>query len=83
MTTEYKEKYKVSIGNEESSVLANVVSITGQVNQIQVAAKVQLSALSGLNPQEQKKLKQRALVEAYLNKSQDVLENDTSDEVTL
>lgn len=66
-------EYIVAIDNEEVNKVADVVSITGRVNGAQCAAKVRLSKLSGLPSLEQKKVKQKALVDAYENKAQETM----------
>lgn len=67
-------QYVVDNKHEESNSVADVISMTATVNGTQVAAKVRISALKGKTEQEQKKIKNLALVEAYENRAQDVPE---------
>lgn len=56
--------YFVTVDNEETSALADRLSLTGTVNGVQCAAVARLSQIKG------KADKQRALIQAYLAKSE-------------
>lgn len=62
----------VNLDNEESNELADTLSITGTVNAAQCAARLRLSALEGLSPSQGKREKQKALIQAYLQRSERV-----------
>ena len=58
--------YYVSVDNEESNEQGNTLSMTGRVNSIQCAASIRLTSLADKSAKEQKKVKQSALIEAFL-----------------
>ncbi len=60
--------YFVSVDNEESNANANALSITGRVNGVDVAVVIKLSDVKG-TVAEQKKIKQRALITAFINRT--------------
>ena len=62
--------YFVQIDNEESNELADVISMTGRVDGVQVAAKVRISLMQKLSEKEQKKFKLAALARAYLERKE-------------
>jgi len=59
-------EYVVSIDNEESNEVADVISMTGRVNGIACAARVRISQIKSLKPKDAKILKQKALIEAFV-----------------
>lgn len=75
-------EYLVQVDNEESNVLADVISITGRVNGIQSAAKVRISLLEKLPKAKHKQVKQKALVQAFLERGA-IPATDGAEKVTL
>lgn len=74
--------YVVSIDNEESNKLADILSITGRVNGLDCAAKVRLSALRVLpDDKARKQAKQKALIAAFNARSQSAV--SAGEKVTL
>ena len=61
--------YYVSVDNEESNELGNVLSMTGSVNDVEVAASIRLTSLAGKSKRDQEHIKQMALITAFQDKS--------------
>lgn len=57
--------YSVLIDNEEGNAVADVLSLTGRVNGINVAAKVRISMLAKMDAKHAKREKQKALIAAF------------------
>lgn len=63
-------EYIVSIDNEESSINADNLSITGRVNGVHCAAVVKLSSVAKLGVKAAKLVKQRALIQGFLDRQE-------------
>jgi len=66
-----KVGYNILIDHEESNERANNLSITGRVNNVNVAAVIRCTDVTGKSAKHQKQVKQFALKEAYRNKAKE------------
>ena len=66
-------EYHVLIDNEESNVNADNLSLTGRVNGVNCAVVIRLTSLQGLDKKKVKLEKQKALIQAFLNRASTVV----------